>query len=282
MADVKWIKLSTHMFDDEKIKLIEKMPDADTILVIWIKLLSQAGKTNASGYIYLSEKIPYTDEMLSAIFDRPLNTVRLALQTFEKFGMIEVTDDQYILIENWEKHQNTQGLEKIREQNRLRKQREREKKKLLQSPDNGEKSGESHVTDHVTGHVTVTDIDIDKDKDIDKEKDIEEKKDSPPYQEIISYLNDAAGRQFKASSRKTKDLINARINDGFNLDDFKRVIDVKVSQWLDDPKMDKFLRPETLFSNKFESYLNEKIKGGGPGGKTQAARAAAQEDQLGF
>src|SRR5690625_7572426 len=90
MADIKWIKLSTSMFDDEKIRLIEQMPDADTILVIWVKLLAQAGKTNASGYIYLSENIPYTDEMLATIFDRPISNVRLALQTFEQIGMLAI------------------------------------------------------------------------------------------------------------------------------------------------------------------------------------------------
>src|SRR5690554_4524034 len=93
MADVKWIKITTSMFEDEKIKLIEKMPDADAMLIIWIKLLTLAGKCNANGYIFLTNQIPYTDEMLSTVFDRPLNTVRLALQTFIKFGMIEMEND---------------------------------------------------------------------------------------------------------------------------------------------------------------------------------------------
>ncbi|MED3574524.1 phage replisome organizer N-terminal domain-containing protein [Cytobacillus praedii] len=159
MSEVKWIRLSTQMFEDEKIRLIESMPEADTILIIWVKLLAQAGKTNATGFIYLNEKIPYTDEMLATIFNRPIATVRLALKTFETFGMIEISDDHFINISNWEKHQNVDGLEKIREQNRLRKQREREKKRLTISNE--------------TGHVTVTQnhaTEIDKELDIDKEK----------------------------------------------------------------------------------------------------------------
>src|SRR5690554_3873409 len=160
--EVKWIKITTNMFDDEKIKLIEDMPEADSILIIWIKLLIQAGKTNSSGYIYLNENIPYTDEMLSTIFDRSLNTIRLALNTFEKFGMIEI-DDQGIYIKNWSKHQNITGLnkmKKIREQRRLRQEKYRKKQQLL-------KEGK-------TGNVTVTlsngtDIDIDLDKEIDKD-----------------------------------------------------------------------------------------------------------------
>jgi len=82
------------MFEDEKIRLIESLPEADTLLIIWIKLLSQAGRTNANGYIFLSENIPFTEEMLSTLFNRPIATVRLALQTFKQFGMIDVTDDQ--------------------------------------------------------------------------------------------------------------------------------------------------------------------------------------------
>ncbi|BCC74181.1 hypothetical protein BCJMU51_p2036 (plasmid) [Bacillus cereus] len=147
MADVKWIKLSTSMFEDEKIRLIESLPDADTLLIIWIKLLSQAGRTNANGYIFLSENIPFTEEMLSTLFNRPIATVRLALQTFKQFGMIDITDDQYICISNWEKHQNVDGLEKIREQNRLRKQKQREKLRLDMSRDSHGTVTQGHATD---------------------------------------------------------------------------------------------------------------------------------------
>ncbi|MEH6941500.1 phage replisome organizer N-terminal domain-containing protein [Bacillus sp. JJ722] len=159
MSDVKWIKLSTHMFDDEKIRLIETMPDADTILVVWIKLLAQAGKTNATGYIYLSENIPYTDEMLATIFNRPIATVRLALRTFEDFGMIEISEDKFISISNWDKHQNLAGLEKIREQTKTRVAKHRQQKSI------------SNVTLHVT-HGNATDIEEDIDKNKKENKDI--------------------------------------------------------------------------------------------------------------
>jgi len=235
MADVKWIKLSTQMFDDEKIRLIEGMPEADSILIIWIKLLSQAGKTNASGYIFLNEKIPYNDEMLATIFNRPLNIVRLALTTFKQFGMIEIDDSQFLSVVNWEKHQNVEGLDKIREQNRTRKQKERDKKKLLQG---------GHVT--VThGHATELELELDIDKEI-------------PYDEIINHLNELTSKNYRTSTRKTKDLIKSRWNEKFKLEDFKKVIEIKTSQWLKDAKYNSYLRPETLFGTKFESYLNEK------------------------
>ncbi len=133
MADIKWIKITTDIFDDEKMKIIDTMPARDEIIVIWFKLLSLAGKVNQNGLLYMSNKISYTPEMLSAIFNRPLNTVTLALGTFENFGMIELEDDNTIGIANWEKHQNVDGMAKIREQNRLRQIKHRESKKLLES-----------------------------------------------------------------------------------------------------------------------------------------------------
>ena len=119
MSEVKWIKLVTEFFDDEKIKLIEAMPEADMVLVIWIKLLTLAGKKNMNGYIFLTKNIPYTDEMLATIFNRPVNTVRLALDVFKKFKMIDY-DNEMLQISNWGKHQNTEGLARIKEQNNKR------------------------------------------------------------------------------------------------------------------------------------------------------------------
>lgn len=81
--------------------------------------------------------------------------------------------------------------------------------------------------------------------------------DQVPYKEIIDYLNQKTNSKYRSSGAKTKSLIKARVNEGFKLDDFKKVIDIKTSQWINDPKMKKFLRPETLFGTKFEGYLNE-------------------------
>jgi predicted phage replisome organizer len=92
MAEVKWIKIVTDVFDDEKTLMIETLPDADSIIVIWFKLLCLAGKQNNSG-VFLMGRMPYTDEMFATVFRRPLNTVRLALKTFEDFGMIEIIND---------------------------------------------------------------------------------------------------------------------------------------------------------------------------------------------
>ena len=86
----------------------------------------------------------------------------------------------------------------------------------------------------------------------------ERSKDCIPYEDIISYLNEKAGKSYKHKTAKTRTLIKARFKDGFTIDDFKQVIDIKTAQWLKDVNMNQYLRPETLFGTKFEGYLNEK------------------------
>lgn len=130
MAEVKWIKIVTDIFDDEKILLIESMPEADAIIVIWFKMLCLAGKQNNSGVFQLHGRIAYTDEMFATIFRRPLNTVRLALNTFEKFGMIEIVNDT-VTIPNWGKHQSIEQIEARREYQRKYHQAYRKQQKLL-------------------------------------------------------------------------------------------------------------------------------------------------------
>ena len=130
MSEIKWIKITTDIFDDEKICLIDALPDHDAILVIWFKILALAGKHNRNGLLMMSDKVHYTDEMLATIFRRPLNTVRMALGIFEQFGMVEIIDG-VITLPNWEKHQNIDGMEKIKEQTRNRVARHREKQKKL-------------------------------------------------------------------------------------------------------------------------------------------------------
>ncbi len=162
MSEIKWIKITTDIFDDEKICLIDALPDRDAIIVIWFKILALAGKHNRNGLLMMSDKVHYTDEMLATIFRRPLNTVRMALGVFEQFGMVEIIDG-VITLPNWEKHQNIDGMEKIKEQTRNRVARHREKQKNL-------------ALGNVTCNVTVTDgnaLEEDKDKNkkrLDKDK----------------------------------------------------------------------------------------------------------------
>lgn len=137
MGEVKWIKVSTDMFNNNrKIKQIELMPEGDAILVIWLKLLLLAGNINDGGAIYLTPEIPYTDEMLANELRKPLTTVRLALSVFERYGMIEIVDD-ILMLSSWEKYQNTDRLAEIRAKDRERKRLKKEQaKSALPKPPN--------------------------------------------------------------------------------------------------------------------------------------------------
>ena len=238
MADVKWIKLTTNIFENRKIRQIECLPDGDAIIVVWMKLLCLAGNINDSGMVYFTNEIPYTDQMLATQFNRPLTTIQLALKTFEQFEMIDVIDN-ILHISNWEKYQNVDKLSEIREYNRIAKQKSRAKQKLLK--DVNDKSMTSQPCQGI---------------DIDKEEE-KEKEDKKIYTYVIAFLNEKAGTKYKAASKKTQSLINARLSEGFTHDDFKTVINKKCADWLG-TEWEKFLRPETLFGTKFESYLNAK------------------------
>lgn len=160
MADVKWIKITTDMFDNRKIKHLRKLPEGNSIVLIWVMLLTMAGRCNSGGMIFLTENIPYTPKMLADELGFEENTVQLALQALEQFNMV-VTDQGFFSIAGWDEYQNIDGLDKIREQNRLRKAAQRERQKALPM------SRDCHVT--VTdGHAT----DIDKEEDKEQEKDI--------------------------------------------------------------------------------------------------------------
>jgi predicted phage replisome organizer len=156
-SEVKWLKISNDIFDDEKIILIESFSKSDSLLIIWFKLLCLASKQNNGGVFVLSNGKPYTKKMLATIFKRKESIVSEALEIFEEFGMIAVIDG-IITIPNWEKHQNTEKLNKIREQT---KKRVAEHRKNI--------TCNANVTQRVTQDVTqcnATDKEEDKDIDI--------------------------------------------------------------------------------------------------------------------
>lgn len=141
MADVQWIRITTDMFDNRKIKHLRKLPEGNNIVLIWVMLLTMAGRCNAGGMIFLTENIPYTTKMLADELGFEENTIRLALQVFEELHMV-TTDQEYLCVPGWEEYQNVEGLDRIREQTRVRVANHRERKRLSAC--------------NVTGNVTVT------------------------------------------------------------------------------------------------------------------------------
>lgn len=172
MADIKWIKLKVGMFNDDRIKVIQAMPEGDALIVIWIRMLILAGISNAEGYLMISENLPYTEDMLATIFNKPLSVVRLALKTFETFGMVEACNEG-IFITDFAAEQG-EKMQDIREYNRIKKaeSRERAKQKRLEMSLAGKIDSQENVIDMSRtsqGNMSTcqgTDKDIDIDKDI--------------------------------------------------------------------------------------------------------------------
>lgn len=162
MADVKWIKLCVDMFDHRKIKHLRKLPDGNSIVLIWVMLLTMAGRCNAGGMIFLTENIPYTPKMLADELGFEETTVQLALNALENFDMV-VMNHGHFTIAGWEEYQNIEGMDKIREQNRLRKQKQRANQKLL--PDVSRDSPVTVTQCHATEEEREEDIEKDKEEE---------------------------------------------------------------------------------------------------------------------
>jgi len=214
MADVKWIKITTDIFDDEKILLIESLPDAYSIIVVWFKLLCLAGKQNNSGVFMMNNQIAYTDKMLATIFRMKETTVQLALQTFQQFGMVEIIDG-VITIPNWGKHQNLDQLESRKEYMRNYMKDYREKQKLLTSKPSSKTNSKSNVSE------AEEDKEEERDKELDREEIHKEKADC---QQIADLYNSICVSlpSIKSLSEARKKAIKARLKT-YTVDDFKTV-----------------------------------------------------------
>lgn len=202
MADIRWIKLTTDMFDNRKIKHLRRLPEGNSIVLIWVMLLTMAGRCNAGGMIFLTENIPYTSKMLADELNFEETTVQLALNALENFNMI-VSDNGYFTIAGWEEYQNIEGMEKIREQTRKRVAKHREKQRLLQ------------------GSVTVTQgnaTEEDKEKEKDKEKNI--------CKQIVDLFHSIciSFPKIRSISDARRKAINARLKT-YSLEDFKTVFE---------------------------------------------------------
>ena len=209
---MKWIKITTDIFDDEKILLIESLPDAYSIIVVWFKLLCLAGKQNNSGVFMMNDKIAYTDKMLATIFRMKETTVQLALQTFEQFGMVEIVDG-VITIPNWGKHQNLDQLESKKEYMRNYMQGYREKQRLLSS-------GKSNCKTNSKANVSEAD------KEGEREKEEDKKETRTDYQLIADMYNTICKSfpSIRSLSDARKKAIAARLKT-YTVDDFKTVFE---------------------------------------------------------
>lgn len=226
-----WLKLKENFFEEDTIEWLEEQPNGKEYCLFYLKLCLKSLKTEGMLVRNVGNMmIPYDPESLAKLTNSSADTVKVAMDLFHKIGLIQIMDGGEIYLSQLNELVGSETEYAI--QKRLQRVKEDNVQKL---------SGKCR-------------LEIELEKELEKELDIDKEK--IPYSDIIKYLNEATSKSFKVT-QKWKDLIKARWNEGQRLDDFKKVIDVKTNQWLNNQEMNMYLRPATLFGNKFDDYLNE-------------------------
>lgn len=274
-SDVKWIKICSDIFDDEKIMLIENLPSADSIIVIWFKLLCLAGKNNNSGVFILNDKIAYTDEMLATVFRRDINTVRLALKTFENYGMIEIVSGVYT-IPNWGKYQKLDKIEQKSQymRNYMQEYRKKQKDKIeckTNSKLYGKVNSKTNVSSAEVYNKELDNKELDnKEKEIEEENDLIVSKDTirqTDVQRIIdewNTLEEFGITPVKRMTPKREQAVKARIRQNCVEDILEAIENIRHSTFLQGQNkngwmvtFDWFLKPGN-FAKVFEGQYADK------------------------
>ena len=245
-----WIKLKTNFFNTEQIDFLMSQDNGSEYVVLYQMLCLNTANNNGELASKIGEMIvPYNvDKIVRDTKYFKTDTVIVALELFKKLGLIYEENHNVLKIANFGEMvgSETSSAKRVREY--------RERQKALQC--NTNVTQENRVK-----RLDIREKSIDIDKEIETEIITSDKAEAHlPYKEIVDYLNKSAGTNYRASSKKTQQLIRARINEGFTLEDFRVVIEKKTREWINDNKMKAYLRPETLFGTKFEGYLNQPVK----------------------
>lgn len=230
-----WMKFQREFFKSLRIKKLRRLAGGDTYTIIYLKL--QLLSLSSDGYLYYKHIFDSFAEELAEEIDESVENIQVTLNFLMQEGVdLMLQDGDTFFLPYAAENMGSEGASA----HRVRDFRERQRLEALQC------------------NAPVTEVkrlcNVEKEIEEEKEKDIEIEKN------IVEYLNEKTGKNYKHNTAKTKACIKARLNEGFTLEDFKQVIDNKVRDWGRDSKMEAYLRPETLFGNKFEGYLNQ---GGG-------------------
>ncbi|WP_262123414.1 conserved phage C-terminal domain-containing protein [Anaerococcus sp. Marseille-Q5996] len=261
MGDEKryyWLKLKDDFFQSRKMKKLRKVAGGDTYTIIYLKL--QLLSINNDGVIEFEGTDEDIFHQLALEIDEEIDDIKMTVAFCTANDLIEIKEQDLFL--NDVPHLIGSETQAAR---RMRRKRARDNKAIESSTNGNNVLNERNNVTEERNNVRscYTEIDIDKDienRDIYSRAEHDRVADKIPYKEIVSYLNNKTGKNYKPTSKKTQSLIKSRYNEGFKLSDFKRVIDNKVVDWANNDQMNKYLRPETLFSSKFEGYLNEVAK----------------------
>ena len=263
-----WLKVDKKFFDNLFIKRLKNMPGGYTMTVIYIRLMLESLEDDC--ILYYEGYFDSLVQELALKLDVSEDDINMTLAYFTKCGLIQIDDDGHATLSqakamvesetNWAKYKrdqrkNSQNLPKLENVQKLETvsnscPTEIEKENRVSS-----KSNNLYLDNILSGNPDYnfpTWLEETAIKDLEKTK----------YKELwipIVYLNQVANKRYKFVD-KTKRLLLARFKEGYTLEDFKQVIDIKTAEWKDSPEFSKYLRPETLFGSKFDGYLNQKPK----------------------
>ena len=263
-----WLKVDKKFFDNLFIKRLKNMPGGYTMTVIYIRLMLESLEDDC--ILYYEGYFDSLVQELALKLDVSEDDINMTVAYFTRCGLIQIDDDGHATLSqakamvesetNWSKYKreqrkNSQDLPKLEnvQNNKTISNScptEIEKENRVNS-----KSNNLYLDNILSGNLDFTFptwLEENARKDLEKTK----------HKELwipIAYLNQVANKRYKFVD-KTKRLLLARFKEGYTLEDFKQVIDIKTAEWKDSPEFSKYLRPETLFGSKFDGYLNQKPK----------------------
>jgi uncharacterized phage protein (TIGR02220 family) len=225
-----WLKLHRELID--KPIWIESTPEQKTIFITLLMMANhKENEWEWQGERYIVKPGQFITSLDSIVKKSghgiSIQNARTALKRFEKYGFLtnqSTNKNRLITIVNWGLYQDSND----------------------------------ELTSNLTANQQATNKQLTTNKNY---KELKNDKEKTPFVEIITYLNEKTGKKFSPKSEANKKLINGRFAEGRTLEDFKHVINLKCQEWLNNPEMSKYLRPETLFAPKnFEKYVNEGLK----------------------
>ena len=268
-----WLKVDKKFFDNLFIKRLKHMPGGYTMTVIYIRLMLESLEDDC--ILYYEGYFDNLVQELALKLDVSEDDINMTVAYFTKCGLIQIDDDGHATLSqakamvesetNWAKYKreqrkNSQNLPKLENVQKLEivsnscpTEKEIDKELELELKLDKEYIVEQNSpTEQSSEYIFPEWLDENSIKDLEKTKNKE-------LWIPIVYLNQVANKRYKFVD-KTKKFLLARFNEGYTLEDFKQVIDIKTAEWKDSPEFSKYLRPETLFGSKFDGYLNQKPK----------------------
>ena len=262
-----WLKVDKKFFDNLFIKRLKHMPGGYTMTVIYIRLMLESLEDDC--ILYYEGYFDNLVQELALKLDVSEDDINMTVAYFTKCGLIQIDDDGHATL--------SQAKAMVESETNWAKYKREQRKNSQNLPKLENVQNKKTISNSCP---TEIEIELEKDKELEKEhilpgkpdfafpdwltpEMIEEITKGKPEKYLVriplAYLNHSVGKNYKYLEKNLKHII-ARFNEGYTLEDFKQVIDVKTEEWKDNPEFFKYLRPETLFGSKFDSYLNQKPK----------------------